>query len=123
MGFHGAMSDSQTTKYAVHSSVSQVGHQGACSVLYSSRWESPEQAAAHLQAGRRDSLRPHKLHDEHMHAQMHGPRAADAGRLEAGQVPELLLRPQLHHLPRIALAVAGAEAEVPLHVPGHSTGM
>ena len=48
-------------------------------------------------------------------------RAADSGSLQAGQVPELLLRPQLHHLPGVALAVAAAEAEVSLHIPGRST--
>lgn len=79
-----------------------------------------QQAAADLQARSCDSMGPHKLHDKHMHAQVNWLRAADAHCLQASQISELLLCPQLDHLAGIALAVACAEAEVSLHIPSRS---
>ena len=88
-------------------SESQAVAAGSC------RW--PEEAD--FQPWRSHSIGSHKLHDQHMHAQVHWLRAADAGRLQARQVSELLLSPQLDHLARVGLAVACAEAEVSLHIP------
>lgn len=121
MGLH-VMSNPVTPRKLPHSCGGQLElEQRGPAVCRAAEGGGPEHAAAHLQAGRCDAMRPHKLHDKDMHAQMDWPRAADAGRLQAGQVSELLLCPELHHFPRIALAVAAAEAEVPLHIPGHST--
>lgn len=60
-----------------------------------------------------------KLHDKNMHAQVDGLWATDAGSMHARQIPELLLRPHLDHLARVALAVR-LEAEVPAHIPAQA---
>ncbi len=78
--------------------------------------ERKEQWRDDLEARGSDAIGPDKLHDEDMHAQVDGLGAADADRTHARQVPELLLRPHLDHLARVALAVR-LEAEVPAHIP------
>lgn len=62
-----------------------------------------------------------ELHDQHVHLEGERLGAADAGRVQARQVAQLLLRPHLHHLPRVALAVAVAESVVARHIPAPST--
>lgn len=71
-------------------------------------------AAACCNRGRRPARQARLT--QHMHAQLQGLGAGDAGGVQARQVSHLLLRPHLDHLARVGLAVP-LEARVPHDVP------
>ena len=88
----------------------------------SGRAEPPDlHPGTHLETWGCPTVSPDEVHDEDVHAQLHRAGAPDAGRVQAHQVPHLLLGPALDHLAGVALAEAGLEAEVPRHVPAGAT--
>eukprot|EP00754_Rhynchopus_humris_P012509 Rhum_TRINITY_DN14292_c4_g1::Rhum_TRINITY_DN14292_c4_g1_i1::g.78133::m.78133 len=65
-----------------------------------------------LQARRRPPVLPDEAHHKHVLAQDLHVGTRDARKLHPFQVAALLLRPCLHHLPRVAFAVALPESEL-----------
>ena len=69
-----------------------------------------------LQAGRRPPVPPDKAHDQDVHLECNRLGRADPGVSQPDQVPHLLLRPDLDHLPRVGLCVPRAEPVLARHV-------
>jgi hypothetical protein len=69
-----------------------------------------------LQLGRRPAVRAEELHQQHVAPQKQGARRTHAARLQAHQVPHLLLGPRAHHFAGVAAAVAVPESKLAAHV-------
>ena len=59
-----------------------------------------------MQFGRRSALLANESHDEHITPEKHRLRAGHPGSYQTRQIPHLLFRPGLDHLPRVVLTVA-----------------
>ena len=64
------------------------------------------EARLHLQPQSCYSLLPYELHDQHVCAQLQGFWTSDSRSMQPCQIAQLFLCPHLHHLARIALAIA-----------------